>query len=84
MDNNTLLSVKDLRTWFELKRWGFINAGFVRAVDGVSFELGKGEAITIVGESGSGKTTLLRTILGLAKPTGGEIAFAGKSLDGRI
>jgi len=83
MDNNTLLSVKDLRTWFELKRWGFINAGFVRAVDGVSFELGKGEAITIVGESGSGKTTLLRTILGLAKPTGGEIAFAGKSLDGQ-
>lgn len=81
MDNNTLLSVKGLRTWFELKRWGFMHAGFVRAVDGVSFDLGKGEAITIVGESGSGKTTLLRTILGLTKPTEGEIMFAGKKFD---
>jgi len=54
----------------------------VRAVDGVSFELGKGEAITIVGESGSGKTTLLRTILGLARPTAGEIVFDGRRLNG--
>lgn len=81
MENNTLLSVKGLRTWFELKRWGFLHAGFVRAVDGVSFDLGKGEAVTIVGESGSGKTTLLRTILGLTKPTEGEITFAGKKFD---
>ena len=82
MENNTLLSVKDLRTWFELKRWGFLSAGFVRAVDGVSFELREGEAITIVGESGSGKTTLLRTILGLARPTAGEMFFDGRRLDG--
>jgi peptide/nickel transport system ATP-binding protein len=81
-NNNTLLSIKDLRTWFELKRWGFLSAGFVRAVDGVSFDLKKGEAITIVGESGSGKTTLLRTILGLAAPTGGEIIFDGKKVEG--
>ena len=80
-EDNMLLSVKDLRTWFELKRWGFINAGFVRAVDGVSFELKKGEAVTIVGESGSGKTTLLRTILGLTRPTGGEMVFAGRRLN---
>ncbi|MBE0430355.1 MAG: ABC transporter ATP-binding protein [Dehalococcoidia bacterium] len=83
MDNNTLLSVKDLRVWFELKRWGFLSAGFVRAVDGVNFELSKGQAITIVGESGSGKTSLLRTILGLTEPTGGEIVFAGRQIDWR-
>jgi peptide/nickel transport system ATP-binding protein len=81
MENNTLLSIKNLQTYFELKRWGFLHAGYVRAVDGVSFDLQKGEAITIVGESGSGKTTLLRTILGLAKPTGGEMLFAGRKLN---
>jgi len=81
MDNGTLLSIKDLRTWFELKRWGLFSAGFVKAVDGVSFDLSKGEAVTVVGESGSGKTTLLRTLLGLTPPTGGEMVFDGRSLD---
>ena len=81
MQNNTILSLTDVRTWFELKRWGFIRAGYVKAVDGVTFELKRGEAITIVGESGSGKTTLLRTILGLAKLTGGEMLFAGRKID---
>ncbi len=83
MENNTLLSVKDLRTWFELKRWGFLRAGFVRAVDGISFDVKLGEAVTIVGESGSGKTTLLRTILGLTEPTGGEISFDGNKIQGQ-
>lgn len=82
MEDKTLLTVKDLRTWFELKRWGFLRAGSVRAVDGISFCVGVGEAVTIVGESGSGKTTLLRTILGLAHATGGEITFAGRTIDG--
>ena len=81
MDNNKVVSLKDVRTYFELKRWGFIHAGYVRAVDGVSFDLARGEAVTIVGESGSGKTTLLRTILGLAKITDGEMLFAGRKLD---
>jgi peptide/nickel transport system ATP-binding protein len=83
MEDRALLSVKDLRTWFELKRWGFLHAGFVRAVDGISFQVGLREAVTIVGESGSGKTTLLRTILGLARASGGEIIFDGKSIDGK-
>jgi len=83
MEDNILLSVNDLHTWFELKRWGFLRAGFVRAVDGVTFQLKLGEAITIVGESGSGKTTLLRTILGLARPTAGEITFDGRRVDGQ-
>jgi len=81
MENKTLLSVKDLQTWFELKRWGFISTGFVKAVDGVSFDLKKSEAITVVGESGSGKTTLLRTLLGLARATAGEMIFAGRKID---
>ena len=81
MDNNSLISVKDLRTWFELKRWGFISMGFVKALDGVTFDLKKGEAITVVGESGSGKTTLLRTLLGLARATAGEMIFGGRKID---
>jgi peptide/nickel transport system ATP-binding protein len=81
MPGETLLTIKDLRTWFELKRWGFFHAGFVRALDGVTFTLGQAETVTIVGESGSGKTTLLRTILGLARPTGGEITFGGRNFD---
>ncbi len=80
--DNTLLSVKDLRVWFELKRWGLFKVGFVKAVDGVNFDLNKGEAVTIVGESGSGKTTLLRTILGLATPTEGEMYFGGRRING--
>ena len=78
MEDKVLLSVKDVRVWFALKRWGFFHAGFVRALDGLSFELRQGEAITVVGESGSGKTTLLRFILGLAMPTEGEITFDGR------
>lgn len=78
---NRLLSVSDLRTWFQLKRFGLIHVGYVKALDGVSFNLNHGETITIVGESGSGKTTLLRTILGLAQSTGGEMIFSGKKIN---
>ena len=76
----TLLSVQDLWVWFELKRWGFAHVGYVRAVDGVSFELNFGEAIGVVGESGCGKSTLMKTILGLYQPTKGEIVFDGTRL----
>ena len=82
MKEETLLSVKDLRVWFVLKKWGLFNVGFVKAVDGVSFDLKKGEAITIVGESGSGKTTLLRTLLGLTTPTEGVTHFGGRRING--
>lgn len=83
MPSDLLLSIKGLHTWYELKRWGFFHAGYVKAVDGVGFDLRRGEALTVVGESGSGKTTLLKTILGLAPMTKGEIVFAGQKLDGR-
>ncbi len=83
MPEKFLLTAKELKTWFELRRWGFLSAGFVRAVDGISFDLKPSESITIVGESGSGKTSLIRTILGLAQITGGEITFDGKNFDAR-
>ncbi len=79
-EKETLLSVNDLRVWFELRRWGFSNAGYVHAVDGVRFELGKGEAIAVVGESGCGKSSLMKTILGLHKPTGGSVQFEGADI----
>jgi peptide/nickel transport system ATP-binding protein len=81
MEDKVLLSVRDLYTWFELRKWGFVRVGFVRAVDGVSFDLRQGEAVAVVGESGCGKSTLARTILGLYQPTKGEVLFEGKRLD---
>lgn len=82
MEKEILLSVKDLSTWFELRKWGFGHAGWVRAVDGISFNLRRGEAVAIVGESGCGKSTLARTILGLYHPNKGEVTFDGESLRG--
>lgn len=78
--DSTLLQVRDLHTWFELRKWGFGRAGYVRAVDGVDFELGKGEAVAFVGESGCGKSSLAKTILGLHKPIKGEVVFEGRRL----
>src|SRR5512146_698278 len=75
-----MLSIEDLRVWFELRRFGFGHAGFVRAVDGVNFDLHRGEAIAIVGESGCGKSSLMKTILGLYRPREGAIIFDGKNL----
>lgn len=76
----SVLSIQDLHVWFELRQWGFLLAGHVRAVDGISFDLAEGEAIAVVGESGCGKTTLMRTILGLVWPTKGKILFANKNI----
>jgi peptide/nickel transport system ATP-binding protein len=75
-----LLQVRDLRVWFELRRWVFSRAGYVRAVDGISFDLYPGEVLAIVGESGSGKSTLIRTLLGLHRPIRGSVSYQGKDL----
>lgn len=75
-----LLSINDLYVWFELRRFGFGHAGYVKAVDGVSFDLGYGEAVAVVGESGCGKSSLMKTLLGLYKPTKGGIIFEGKNV----
>jgi len=79
--DGTLLAVQNLHTWFELRKWGFGRAGFVRAVDGVDFELPYGEAVAFVGESGCGKSTLAKTILGLYRPTKGDVIFEGRKLN---
>jgi len=75
-----LLEVENLRKWFGLKKGMFSNPLQVRAVDGVDFSLGKGEAISLVGESGSGKTTLGKTILRLYEPTEGKIIFKERDI----
>jgi peptide/nickel transport system ATP-binding protein len=75
-----LLSARNLHTWFELRRWGIVRIGYVRAVDGVNFDLARGESVAFVGESGCGKSSLARTLLGLHKPTSGEVIFDGRNL----
>ncbi|MDN3556845.1 ABC transporter ATP-binding protein [Halomonas maura] len=79
-DQAPLIAARDLHTWFELRQWGFRRVGAVRAVDGVDFALARGEAVAFVGESGCGKSSLARTLLGLHRPTRGEVRFAGRSL----
>jgi oligopeptide/dipeptide ABC transporter ATP-binding protein len=73
-----LLAVRDLVTQFHLR------AGVVRAVDGVSFEIGRGESVGIVGESGSGKSVTALSVLRLIAPPGrivaGEIVFDGRDV----
>jgi oligopeptide/dipeptide ABC transporter ATP-binding protein len=73
-----LVVVKELRQWFPLRSTLLGGAGaHVKAVDGVSFSIRKGEVLGLVGESGSGKTTVGRTILRLLVPSGGRISFRG-------
>ena len=73
-----LLSVRDLEKHFPLKT-GFFRrtTGTVRAVNGVSFDVARGETLGVVGESGCGKTTMGRCVLRLIEPTSGEIRFEG-------
>ena len=79
MRDENILEVCGLRVWFPVKR-GVLGrtAGFVKAVDGVSFELRRGETLGVVGESGSGKTTVARVIVGLQKPTDGSFELGGR------
>ncbi len=77
-----LLKVVNLKEWFPIKTSIDKRKNvYLKAVDGVSFELRQGKTIGIVGESGCGKTTLGRTILRLYQPTDGEIIFEGKHIE---
>ncbi|RFB09974.1 dipeptide ABC transporter ATP-binding protein [Bacillus sp. HNG] len=77
----TLLEVKDLQKHFPIKS-GVLQkqTGAVKAVDGVSFHLHKGETLGLVGESGCGKSTTGRMLMRLLEPTGGKIIFEDKDL----
>ncbi len=79
--SDILLQVRDLKKHFPIKRGVFRRqVGAVQAVDGISFDIKRGETLGLVGESGCGKSTAGRTILQLLEPTAGTVFWNGKDL----
>ncbi|AIF69668.1 peptide ABC transporter ATPase [Palaeococcus pacificus DY20341] len=83
--NKAILKVENLKKYFPVKR-GIIETlrgepqKFVKAIDGISFEVRKGETLALIGESGCGKTTTGRVVLRLIEPTDGKIIFDGTDI----
>src|SRR5512133_185300 len=80
--NGTLVRLDELKVWFPIKS-GIVldrHIGNIRAVDGVTLDIRRGETLGLVGESGCGKSTVGRAILRLYKPTSGRIEFDGKDI----
>jgi peptide/nickel transport system ATP-binding protein len=77
-----ILELNNLTKYFKSKGQGMFNRnpGLVKAVDGVSFNVAKGETVGLVGESGCGKTTVGRTVMKLYEPTSGSIVFDGEEI----
>ncbi len=82
--NEKIVEVRDLKVYFPLMAGSLIRrkVGDIKAVDGVSFYIKRGETLGLVGESGSGKTTTGSAILQLEKPTAGRILFEGTDITG--
>lgn len=79
MEENIVLSVRNLKQYFKLKE------SLIKAVDGISFDVKKGEIVALAGESGCGKSTTAKCIMGINKITSGEIYFKGNKIsDKRI
>lgn len=77
--NEAIMTIKDLKTYFPVQK----SKGkklYVKAVDGVNLAINKGEIMGLVGESGSGKSTLAYTVMGMYKPTSGQILFQGQDI----
>ncbi len=82
--SQNLLDVRDLRMHFPITRGWMLKKtiGLVKAVDGISFQIARGETFGLVGESGCGKTTTGRAILQLERPSSGSILFEGEDITG--
>src|SRR5687767_11565935 len=78
--NNNLITLDELQVYYRLGGGLFSAAKIVKAVDGVTLDIKKGETLGLVGESGCGKSSLGRAILRLTEPSGGRVLFKGRDL----
>src|SRR5205809_7855811 len=79
-NGNNLITLDGLEVYYRIRGGLFREAKHVKAVDGVSLDIKKGETLGLVGESGCGKSTLGKALLRLTEPTGGQVLYQGKDL----
>lgn len=80
-----ILKVNDMQTYYDNGRNGlFGRKQYVKAVDGVTFDVFRGKSLGVVGESGCGKSTLIKTLIGLESMTGGDVEFMDHEIDGKV